>query len=317
MSQRIDSKQVPRGRASPAPQIGLFEKTVVVVLLGLGVVTFWVLLTRARVGLFRAGHPRPSPSATTAPVHLANLPDVNTIRGHFKEDQPQNAIREIIQVLEADGELVLKDQVLVELEQNMERLDRNILYQALDAYHRQAKSPRQKDVDSYLQALMASKTFLYERHNPKQAIESLDHLAAAKDSPLAPLALNKRGMLLLSQNPDQAIGIFLRQIREFPDCALNGFASLMIGTCFRALEKDQQALTQYKDTLERYKGSYGEGGLPLEPYVRHALADTMIKMGDKEGARSELTLIVNGFHSYPYISIIQETLTTLPPAHKG
>jgi tetratricopeptide (TPR) repeat protein len=223
----------------------------------------------------------------------------------------------VTQVLESEADAVAKDQALVELEQNMERIDRTVLYQVLDEYRRKAATSRQKQVDRYLAALVSSKTFLFERYNLRKALAELESLASDRASPLAPLALNKLGMLLVSQNPTTAIEAFARQIREFPDFPLNGFASLMIGTCYRALEQDNRALSQYQETLDRYKGSYGEGGMPLEPFVRHALADTMLKMGDREAARKELNLIISGFKEYPYLTIIQETLQGLPPPGKG
>lgn len=320
-----------RNRAAPPPpvQITMVEKAIVIALLLLGLVLLYTLASR----MFFPG-PRPAPTATPKPVATpsatpspaviasatpsaapaAGVPSIETIRAHFREDQPFTAIKEVTQVLEAETDAVTKDQSLVELEQNMERMDRTLLYQVIDEYHKKATTSRQKAVDKYLGALVASKTFLFERHNPRKALQELEQLASDKASPLAPLAINKQGMLLVSQNPTEAIGAFSRQIREFPDFPLNGFASLMIGTCYRALEQDQRALTQYQETLEKYRTAYGEGGLPLEPFVRHALADTMLKLGDKENARKELNLIVSSFKEYPYLGIIQETLQSLPPA---
>jgi hypothetical protein len=46
--------------------------------------------------------------------------------------------------------------------------------------------------------------------------------------------------------------------------------------------------------------------------VRHALADTMIKLGNRDGARKELARIIAAFKDYPYLSIIEETLQGLP-----
>src|SRR5437763_526707 len=83
-----------------------------------------------------------------------------------------------------------------------------------------------------LAALVASKTFLFERHNPKKALTDFEQLASDKSSPLAGLAINKLGMLLVSQDPTKAIAAFSQQIRDFPEFPLNGFASLMIGTCY-------------------------------------------------------------------------------------
>jgi tetratricopeptide (TPR) repeat protein len=320
-----------RNRAAPPPQvqITMVEKAIVIALLLLGLVLLYTLASK----MFLSG-PRPqpspkpvtSPSASAAPAVVASatpapsaspaagLPTIDAIRAHFREDQPFTAIKEVTQVLEAETDAVTKDQSLVELEQNMERMDRTLLYQVIDEYHKKATSSRQKAVDKYLGALVASKTFLFERHNPRKALQELEQLASDKASPLAPLAVNKMGMLLVSQNPTEAIAAFSRQIREFPDFPLNGFASLMIGTCYRALEQDQRALSQYQETLEKYRTAYGEGGLPLEPFVRHALADTMLKLGDKDNARKELNLIVSQFKEYPYLGIIQETLQSLPPA---
>ena len=351
-----------RMRGTPPPsnspvQITMVEKAIVLLLLGLGLVVFFMLAQRV---FFRAPKvpptptprptvtaptPRPtvvasespaspaptspaptSPSPTSpsptksgkpAAAAIAGLPTVDQIRAHFREDQPAVALKEVTQVMEADTDAITKDQSLVELEQNMERMDRTQLYAVLDDYHKTAKTPRQQQVDRYLSALVASKTFLFERHNPRKAIQELEQLASDKQSPLAPLSVNKMGMLLVSQNPTEAITQFLRQVREFPDFPLNGFASLMIGTCYRALEQDQRALTQYQETLEKYRTAYGEGGLPLEPFVRHALADTMLKLGDRENARKELNLIVSSFKEYPYLGIIQETLQSLPPPGKG
>ena len=328
-----------RNRVAPAPQqqITMVEKAIVVMLLVLGLVVLCLLGGRI---LFKAPKPtpppKPTPSASTpAPTHSeapppttvasakpasaappAGLPTVDQIRAHFREDQPAVALKEVTQVLEAETDPITKDQSLVELEQNMERMDRTQLYAVLDDYHKNAKSPRQSQVDRYLAALVASKTFLFERHNPRKAIGELEQLAQDKASPMAPLAVNKLGMLLVSQNPTEAIIQFTRQIREFPDFPLNGFASLMIGTCYRALEQDQRALNQYQETLDKYRTAYGEGGLPLEPFVRHALADTQLKLGDRENARKELNLIVANFKEYPYLGIIQETLQSLPPPGK-
>ena len=329
--------------ASPPPtvQITMVEKAIVLLLLGLGLVVLWMLVSKL---FFRAPKvqpspsPRPSVSATPTPTPARptpkpsesptpvasksatpatpGLPTVDQIRAHFREDQPAVALKEVTQVLEAETDAITKDQSLVELEQNMERMDRTQLYAVLDDYHKAAKSARQQQVDRYLAALVASKTFLFERHNPRKSIQELEQLASDKASPLAPLAVNKMGMLLVSQNPTEAISQFMRQIREFPDFPLNGFASLMIGTCFRALEQDQRALTQYTETLEKYRTAYGEGGLPLEPFVRHALADTQLKLGDRESARKELNQIVSSFKEYPYLGIIQETLQSLPPPGK-
>lgn len=337
-----DTKRMRPTAPPPQVQITMVEKAIVLLLLGLGLVVFFMLAQRL---FFRTPKVQPSPSpkptvsaseappatrpasvaapespapsrSAKPPAAVAGLPTVDQIRQHFREDQPALALKEVTQVLEADTDAITKDQSLVELEQNMERMDRTQLYAVLDDYHKSAKSPRQQQVDRYLGALVASKTFLFERHNPRKAIQELEQLASDKASPLAPLSVNKMGMLLVSQNPTEAITQFLRQIREFPDFPLNGFASLMIGTCYRALEQDQRALTQYQETLEKYRTAYGEGGLPLEPFVRHALADTMLKLGDRENARKELNLIVGSFKEYPYLGIIQETLQSLPAPGK-
>lgn len=253
----------------------------------------------------------PTGSKASPPVSAA-VPDIQTIRGFFRDGQPINGVRAVTLVLEVGADTIAKDQALVELEQNMEKLDRTALYQVIDEYQKKAATPAQQHAAQYMKALVASKTFLYERHDPRMAQDLLGKLADVKDSPLAALALNKLGMLMVGVNPTEAVSVFSRQIRDFPDCPLNGFASLMIGTCYRALEQDQRALAQYRETLEKYKGAYGEGGLPLEPYVRHALADTMIKTGDIVEARKELQAIVKSFKEYPYMSIIDETLQSLP-----
>ncbi|MBI4858656.1 MAG: tetratricopeptide repeat protein [Candidatus Riflebacteria bacterium] len=314
MPERAPRRTLPPRRQPPpppAPQIGLLEKVVVVSLLGLGLVVLWLLISRQ---FFKrpveppTRHPTATPTVVAPPTRIATpspsaqptpstspVPDLATIRAHFREDLPFIAVQDVARVLEADTEAIAKDQSLVELEQNMERIDRKILYHALDEYHRKATTPRQKQVDRYFQSLVASKSFLFERYNLRKSLEQFEQLASDRQSPLAELAINKKGMLLVSQNPADAISAFSRQIREFPGCPLNGFASLMIGTCYRALEQDSRALSQYKETLEKYKTAYGEGGLPLEPFVRHALADTMIKMGDRDGARAELGLIVANF----------------------
>jgi len=313
----------------PAPvEIGWLHKAVVLGLLGLGLVVFWMLLTRRPqprpIGSprptqspVRTPRPFPSSSAARQPVAIVPPPDLNSIRAHLREDQPVVAVKEVALVMEAAADLVVIDQALVELEQNMERIDRKILYQVLDEYTKKATGARQIHVARYLNALAASKTFLFERYRIKKAIEDLETLASDRNSPLAPLALNKKAMLQVSQSPTEAIASFSRQIREFPDCALNGFASLMIGTCHRALEQDERALAQYQETLDKYRSAYGEGGIPLEPFVRHALADTMIKMGNREGARKELEQIIASFKGYPYLGIIEETLQSLPAAGKS
>lgn len=333
-----DTKRM-RGAPPPAPvQITMVEKAIVLLLLGLGLVVLFMLAQRV---FFRqpkvqptltpkptvsasatpppptGESPAPEKSVKPSPTAVAGLPTVDQIRAHFREDQPAVALKEVTQVMEADTDAITKDQSLVELEQNMERMDRTQLYAVLDDYHKAAKTPRQQQVDRYLAALVASKTFLFERHNPRKAIQELEQLASDRSSPLAPLSVNKMGMLLVSQNPTEAVTQFMRQVREFPDFPLNGFASLMIGTCYRALEQDQRALKQYQETLDKYRTAYGEGGLPLEPFVRHALADTMLKLGDRENARKELNLIVSSFKEYPYLGIIQETLQSLPPPGKG
>src|ERR1051325_7014138 len=146
-----------RAASPPQQQITMVEKAIVILLLVLGLVVLGLLAGRI---FFRPGKgnptptPKPTHSASPVPTRSAEpppsakpsvapnaaLPSVDQIRMHFREDQPAVALKEVTQVLEADTDAITKDQSLVELEQNMERMDRTQLYAVLDEPHKKGKT---------------------------------------------------------------------------------------------------------------------------------------------------------------------------------
>jgi tetratricopeptide (TPR) repeat protein len=296
--------QKKRKKQRPPRPLRPIEKVLVIVLLALGMASL--------AALARKGPPRhtykqtPSPSATPA----ARL-TVEQVREGFASNKPFNAVRAAIAIVEATEDPIVRDQALQELDEHLEGLDRLGLYKVFDDYHKKADSPRAKDVDRFLAALAATKSFFFERHDPAKAEKILADLAENKASPMAAPAINKLASLKVSDDPKRAIELYRRQIEEFPASPLNGFASLMIGTCMRALDRDREALEQYKRTLARYKNAYAQRGLPLEPFVRHALGDTYIRLGDRDSARGELNVVKERFKEYPYMGMVEETLKTM------
>lgn len=261
--------------------------------------------------------PSASPSAAAgspasgSPVDVASgeLPGPEAMR-QIADSESDKAIMLAYRYLTEGDDLLKMGQVLYELENRFQTLDRKKIYEAVDRLREAATEDKETETlaVSYLDALIASQTGFSERNDPAKAEELLKKITATEHPMLAPLSVHRLASVSISNDPRQAMKLFREQIEKFRDCPLNGQASFLIGTCHRVLEEDTAALDQYMQTLRDYPAAVGQGGDPLEPYIRHALADTYIRIERKEDAITELKTIMDCCPDYPYRKQVEDAI---------
>jgi tetratricopeptide (TPR) repeat protein len=210
-----------------------------------------------------------------------------------------------------EGEDLLRmGQALYELENRFQTFDRKKIYEAVDKLRESATEDKEREYLSvmYLDSLIHSQTGFSERNDPAKAEELLRKISGTEHPVLAPLSVHRLASVSISNDPRLAMKLFREQIEKFKDCPLNGQASFLIGTCHRVLEEDPAALDQYMQTLREYPAAVGQGGDALEPYIRHALADTYIRIERKEDALTELKTIMECCPDYPYRKQVEDAI---------
>lgn len=245
----------------------------------------------------------PASAAPTGPIDVASgdLPGPEAMR-QIPDPEGDKAIMLAYRYLVESEDLLRTGQVLYELENRFQTLDRKKIYETVDKLRESVTEDREREYLSvlYLDSLILSQTGFSERNDPSKADELLKKISATEHPALGPLSVHRLASVSISNDPRLAMKLFREQIERYKDCPLNGQASFLIGTCHRVLEEDTAALDQYMQTLREYPAAVGQGGDPLEPYIRHALADTYIRIERKEDATGELRTIMECCPDYPY-----------------
>ena len=257
--------------------------------------------------------PGPSPEESAQPVVIVTTgptPEIDEIT-KISPTQPEKAFEIAFRHLAGDNDIMLMAKTLDRLESRLETYDRNKVYVTVENILKQKSEVSQELAGLFIDSLVRTQAYFHEKHDPSQAEANLQKLVLEQDPNFSPLALHWLASWRIMEDTQQAIRLFERQIHEYPECPLNGQAAFLMGTCYRILEDDDKALEQCQMVLRTYADSMDRSGDPLEPYIRHALADIYIHIGQKDDAKKELDYIKSFWGGYRYEKDVDELLKSL------